>query len=43
MQSARNINPGKEDPDPAYIPALFSRETRIPNFCHRYPEYSFFS
>jgi len=43
MQSARNIESGKEDPLPARIPAPFSRETRIPNLSHRYPEHSFLS
>ena len=43
MQSARNIGSGKKDPDPTRIPAPFSRDTRTPKFCHRYPEYRFLS
>ena len=36
-----DIGSGKGCPDPAF--PLLSRESRIPNLCHRYPEYRFLS
>ena len=36
-----DIGSGKGCPDPAF--PLHSRESRIPNFCHRHPEYRFLS
>ena len=36
-----DMGSGKGCPDPAF--PLLSRESRIPNLCHRYPEYRFLS